>query len=291
MTAPRKLEPGIPLHLRLPNPPFTSPSPSPSPVHPASSAIADSIARATVSSVLGPAGSGKTLASLQAIHSAFPGRVSSAVYICAAPPPCVAAATGGLALHVARALATLYEGTWIDWTAFGDEALAALCIDLADERELLVVIDDLGQHDRREVETLLARIQAYARRSRWVAIASVEDARGFEQGPCVFVERPIEWSTVPAIAAPFVSPGDELHPRSPAPSPSARVVPTFAGVVVPLELRELAEMIAFSRFEDLAGALADRLDSLADAGYAESFGPSSGLSQTIESPHSGSAPR
>ncbi|HRI67218.1 MAG TPA: hypothetical protein PK156_23405 [Polyangium sp.] len=123
-------------------------------------------ARGPVTVVEGEGGFGKSALTHYVLHTRFPERIESALFISLrdrVPDEFVA-------LSIARALVLANGLRDFDWSELlaSPEALTTLAIDLADTRERWVLLDDLHHCPAAEVAGFLRQACRYARRSKWI---------------------------------------------------------------------------------------------------------------------------
>ncbi|HSO39630.1 MAG TPA: AAA family ATPase, partial [Labilithrix sp.] len=134
-------------------------------------AVGAAMKRGNVVVVCGVGGLGKTSLACKAVSKHLGARLSAAVMVGLRRQPLQQAL-----VEIVRALAQLAERQHADWSAMAsEEELITVALDLAEQREAVVVLDDL-HHVLPGAEELLLMIARYARRSLWLATSRIEPA-------------------------------------------------------------------------------------------------------------------
>ncbi len=127
------------------------------------------VERSPVVALFGPSGIGKTSLALALMHGPLAPDLPRAVYVSIAPGTGDEELTTALVRALGNATGLEME---IDWPALHESADARVeaLLDLAEERGLRVVVDDLENANRAETEGLLNLLARYAKGSRWIAL-------------------------------------------------------------------------------------------------------------------------
>jgi hypothetical protein len=154
----------IPLRHRVPNPPacFTGRAHE-------RRVLARTLPTTAVTVVVGASGVGKSAL----VHAVFDRELHALRERTIAVSVRGGAAHEHVAFPILRALVDSTGPRALDWTELlrAPDAMTELALDLAEEQELVVVIDDLDGVAEDELESVLGALGRYARRSRWLLIA------------------------------------------------------------------------------------------------------------------------
>lgn len=231
----------LPLACRLPNPPASF-------VGRAGELdwLRAAIERAPVTFLHGEAGVGKSalvLASLKRDHGA---RLETTLYVRFVEEE-------HPALPVLRALFAARGVREVDWRELlaAPEGLVALAIDLAEESDAWLVLDDLHRVAPGALESLIAALARYARRSRWLCTARVVPPIDELRGQSLRV-RPLSDAEREELARLCDPSGDDAPAR-------------------PDTMQALRALAAERRFDELASLLERTLGELLSSGFALSL--------------------
>jgi hypothetical protein len=135
--------------------------------------LASALERGPLAAVTGPAGIGKSSLVLRTLAERFGDHLHRTVYLGIRPGE----PTDQVRLDLTRVLATATrKKVDLAEAAVDPETLTETLIDLAEDGQLIVVLDDVHHADASEMNEMLTMLVSYARESRWIVTSRVDIA-------------------------------------------------------------------------------------------------------------------